>query len=153
VSWSTFESLDPDLAAESLRLLVRDGIGQGLLATVGGDGPVRIHPIWLAVVDGRLLTFILASAKRRDLETDGRYALHNHVDPAAPAELSIRGRARPVDDPAIREPAAAVWAFQVDAGYRLFELDVEAVVLGARAGADDWPPVYTSWKAPAPVAG
>ena len=71
-----------------------------LLATVRGDDPPRIHPISVAIVDGRLLAFIiLAGPKRRDLEEDGRYAMHSHVDLTAPDEVSIRGRATSRDGP------------------------------------------------------
>jgi hypothetical protein len=150
VSWSDFEHTAPELAAEGRRLLHRDGIGQGLLATVRDDATPRIHPIWFAIVDGRLYAFISRSAKRVDLERDGRFALHNHVDPASPSEFSVRGRAVAVDDAAVRSVVAADWAFEVDETYRLFELEVEAAVLGARPGPDDWPPQYASWTADTP---
>ena len=130
MSWGEFEQAAPGLAAAGRRLFDRDGIGQGLLATVRDDLAPRIHPIWFAIVDGRLYAFILRSAKRADLERDGRFALHNHVDPAAPSEFSIRGRARAVDDEAVRSAVAADWAFEPDDAYRLFELGVEAAVLG-----------------------
>ena len=50
-----------------------------------------------------------------------------------------------VSDPVVRARVASGWAFTVDDGYALFELDIEHVVLGVRPTADDWPPVYTSW--------
>jgi hypothetical protein len=150
LSWSGFETAAPELAGEGRRLLDRGGLGQGLLATVRGAEPPRIHPVTVSIVDGRLLTFILASAKRVDLESDGRYALHNLVDPAHPSELSIRGRATPIDDGQIRDGAAGDWAFDVDESYRLFELSIEAVVVGSRASPHDWPPVYAGWRAPGP---
>ena len=37
---------------------------------------------------------------------------------------------------------------EVDDTYRLFELGVDHSLLGERASADDWPPVYRSWRAP-----
>jgi len=43
--------------------------------------------------------------------------------------------------------AAAAWPFEVDDGYRLFEFGIEHSVFGERGSADDWPPVYTSWRA------
>jgi nitroimidazol reductase NimA-like FMN-containing flavoprotein (pyridoxamine 5'-phosphate oxidase superfamily) len=147
VSWGDFEHGAPKLAAEGRRLLHRDGIGQGLLATVRDDASPRIHPIWFAIADGRLYAFIGRSAKRVDLERDGRFALHNHVDPDSPSEFSVRGRAQVVEDAAVRSAVAADWAFEVDETYRLFELEVEAVVLGARGSPDDWPPRYASWTA------
>ena len=145
VTWSELESAAPDLAAEGRRLLYARGDGEALLATVrGGDLP-RVHPVNVAIVDGRLYVFVIAgSPKRADLETDGRFALHTHQDPAAPSELALRGRARVVEDPTERARVAAGWAFTVDEGYTLFELAVESALLGQR-GADEWPPRYTAW--------
>jgi hypothetical protein len=103
MSWSTFETAAPELAVTGRQALERDGRPQGLLATVRGGDPPRIHPISLGIVDGRLLTFILKSAKRADLEHDGRYALHAHLDPDVPIEFMVRGRARRVDEREGRE--------------------------------------------------
>jgi hypothetical protein len=147
-SWAEFEADVPELAAAGRRLLrwnERDG---GLLATVRGNEPPRIHPVTLGVVEGRLLVFVLKSAKRTDLERDGRYALHAHQDPAAPSEFLVRGRARRVTDDALRAAAASAWAFEVDDTYQLFELSLETAVLGRRDDADAWPPVYTTWRSP-----
>jgi hypothetical protein len=117
-----------------------------LLATVRGDDLPRIHPISVAIVDGRLYAFIIVgSPKHSDLERDGRYAMHTHQDPEAPSELMIRGRARLVADPVERRRVGDGWTFEADDGYTLFEFGIEQAVLGQRATADDWPPVYTSW--------
>ena len=146
-SWSTFATAEPELAARGRALLERSGIGEGFLATVG-DGPPRIHPVHVRIVDGRLLTFVIAgSAKARDLSSDGRYALHAHQDPAVPHEFLVRGRAVPVTDASARAAAAAQWSFDADAGYDLYELSVDHAVFGERPSADDWPPVYHSWRA------
>ncbi len=100
MSWAAFDAAAPDLAAAAHRLIFRSGDGSVLLATVRGDDLPRIHPISVAIVDGQLLAFIiLAGPKRRDLEIDGRYAMHSHVDLAAPDEVSIRGRATLVPGP------------------------------------------------------
>jgi len=143
-SWEEFEAAAPALAEAGRRLLQRGDRDSGVLATVRADLPPRIHPVTVGIVEGRLLVFVLASAKRNDLEQDGRFALHTHLDPERPNEFMVRGRASVVTGPA-RDRAAAGWAFEVDDGYELFELDVESAVLGERATADDWPPRYTSW--------
>jgi hypothetical protein len=124
-----------------------DRTGEALLATVRGDDLPRIHPVSVAVVGGRLYAFLLDSAKRRDLERDGRFALHMHIDPTAPSELSLRGRARVVEDDGVRPAVAAGWAFTVDETYRLFEFSIQRALLGERDGPDKWPPRYTSWSA------
>ena len=137
----------PDLAAEGRRLIHRNGDGEVFLATVRGDGPLRIHPINVAILDDHLYAFILAGPKGTDLERDGRYAMHTHQDPVAPSEFSLRGRAHPVTDRALRAAIAGSWSFEPDDTYGLFEFDIDAAVLGTRPTADDWPPVYTSWRA------
>jgi dipeptidyl aminopeptidase/acylaminoacyl peptidase len=150
-TWAEFEAADPRLAEVGRQLLYRSGRGGGLLATIReGDLP-RIHPISVAIVGGRLHAFILRSAKRQDLELDGRYALHAHQDPKAPSEFLIRGRARPVDDATRRSAVAAEWYFETDETYRLFEFSIESALLGARNSSDDWPPRYTAWTAAAPA--
>jgi len=147
LTWADFKAAAPDLAAEGERLLDRDGIGQALLATVRGDEAPRIHPIYLAIVDDRLYAFILDSPKLRDLERDGRFALHTHQDPAAPSEFSLRGRAVLIRDDAVRSAVAAGWSFGVDESYRLVEFRIESALLGRRNSADEWPPRYSSWVA------
>lgn len=139
--WSDLEAADPGLAAAGRRLLSQRGEGWALLSTVAGDAPPRIHPVNVGLVAGGLYAFILRSAKLRDLEADGRCALHAHVDPAAPSEFMVRGRAREVTADATREDVAASWPFTVDDSYRLFELDIDAALLGER-DPDEWPPRY-----------
>ncbi len=144
-TWSQFEAAAPELAVEGRRLIYRGDAGEMLLATVRGDAPPRIHPINVGIVDGHLYAFILASAKRTDLDQDGRYALHTHQDPAAPSEFAVRGRATLVTSEAERSSAGAAWPFDVDETYWLFEFAIDSALLGTRPTADDWPPRYTSW--------
>lgn len=145
VTWSEFEAAAPSLAKQACRLFYRTETGEALLATVRGDGLPRIHPIYLAVVEGRLVAFITSSAKAVDLATDGRFALHNHQDPSTPDEVQLRGRVRSVDDAATRARFADAWYFETTEEYRLFEFMIEHALLGER-GPNDWPPRYTSWK-------
>ena len=148
-SWDEFAAAAPSVAAAGRRALERSGTGEAFLATVRADLPPRINPITLAIVDGRLVAFlIVGSAKLADLTADGRYALHAHQDPAHPHEFQVRGHAREVTDAARRANVAANWSFEADDGYRLFEFSVEQAVLGERADPDDWPPRYTSWRSP-----
>ena len=149
-TWAEFAKSAPTLAADGRRLIERSGTGTGLLATVRGAAPPRIHPISVAIIDGRLLAYlIVGSGKFGDLVADGRYALHAHHDPTKPHEFLVRGRAREVTDPAITATAKAAWSFEVDEGYRLFEFSVDHAVFGERGDPDDWPPHYTSWRSPA----
>jgi hypothetical protein len=144
-SWGDLVTAAPDLAAASARHLDR-AQGAALLATVrGGLLAPRIHPVTVGIVEGGLYVFLLDSAKRRDLVEDGRYALHAHQDQAAPDEFSIRGRSRRVAPGETRDRVATGWYFEVDDTYWLFELRVQAAILGERA-ADEWPPRYTRWS-------
>ncbi len=146
-SWADFVAAAPELAAKGQRALERTGSGNGLLATVRGEALPRINPISLAIVDGRLVAFlIVGSGKVADLEADGRYALHAHQDPQEPHEFLVRGHAREITDKAVRARIAAGWSFEVDDGYRLFEFSIDHVVFGERADPNDWPPRYTSWR-------
>ena len=148
VAWSEFADASPGLATRGRALFERTGSGEALLASVRGELPPRIHPISVAIVDGHLLAFlIVGSAKVGDLAADGRYAMHAHQDPAVPHEFQVRGRAREVHDRELRTAASEAWSFEVDDGYRLFEFGVEHAIFGERTSADDWPPVYTSWRA------
>jgi hypothetical protein len=152
-SWSDFETGSPELAAHGRRLFLRYGAGEALLATVRGDATPRIHPINIAIVDGHLLGFlIVGSAKLGDIAADGRYALHAPQDRAEPHEFLVRGRAVEITDPGLRAAAAAVWPFEVDEGYRLFEFTIDHAVIGERGDPDSWPPVYTSWRSAAPTS-
>ena len=138
---------EPEMAAKGRDLLYQRGDGEAFFVTVAGaQGLPRLHPINVGVVGEHLFAFVQAkSAKTRDLEADGRYALHAHQDPAAPDEFMVRGRARLVEDPALRAEIARDWFFKVSDSYPLYELLIEHALLGER-GADEWPPRYRSWR-------
>ena len=147
-SWNDLAAGAPPIAFAGRHLIERAGAGEGLLATVRGDGPPRIHPVNVGIVDGHLLVFVIVgSAKARDLAADGRYALHAHQDPAVPHEFQIRGRAIEIADADRRAAAAGQWPFEIDDGYTLYELSIDHAILGERPTTDDWPPVYSSWRA------
>jgi hypothetical protein len=143
-TWAAFAAAAPELAEAGRQLLYRLGGGDALLATVRDEQAPRIHPISIGIVEGGLFAFILASAKRTDLEQDGRYALHSHPDVVAPSEFALRGRARAIGEP-IRAAVARGWPFEVDDSYDLFEFLIDSALYGSRPTADDWPPVYTTW--------
>ena len=145
-SWGDFATASPEIAAAGSRHLDR-GQGAALLATVRGQQSApRIHPVTVGIVDGGLYVFLLDSAKRRDLEEDGRFALHAAQDRAAPDEFSMRGRASLVPRGAVRDRVAGGWYFEVDDTYRLYELKIQTAILGERA-ANEWPPRYRRWSA------
>ena len=148
VSWSTFAESAPELAEAGRRLIYRREIGEALLATVRDDEPPRINPIYVALLDGRLLAFLHPSPKQAALAADRRFALHTFVTAAEADEFLVRGRARVVDAAAERGAAASAWYFDVDDEAVLFEFLVETALIGERPGGA-WPPRYTSWRADA----
>lgn len=118
-----------------------------MLATVDGEGLPHIHPVNVGIVDGRLLVFVQDwSAKTKDLQADGRYALHAMQDPAEPHEFVVRGRARVVKDSDLRAKALAEWPFTPGADYPLFELGVEHALFRSRMNPSDWSSKYRSWR-------
>jgi len=143
-SWDDFAAEAPELARKGRDLLYRTGAGEALLATVREGEPPRIHPITVGIVDGGLYGFILPSGKQRDLEVDGRYALHAYPDANAPHEFTVRGRVRRADERR-RTAIGAGWTWTVgDAP--AYEFLIEEAILGERASRDDWPPRYTTWR-------
>jgi hypothetical protein len=146
-TWADLTRGNPAITKLGRELLYRTGSGEALLATVRGDGLPRIHPIAVGIVSDRVVAFINDSPKGRDLERDGRYALHSHLDLQVPHELELRGHARLVTGDTLRAEAAAGWSFEVDDSYRLFELDIEHALIGERASRNAWPPRYTTWHA------
>ena len=63
-----------------------------------------------------------------------------------PHEFLVRGRASGVGSGAVRDKAAAEWSFDIDDGYTLYDLSIDHATFGERASADEWPPVYTTWR-------
>lgn len=144
-TWSDLEAAAPEIARRGKDLLYRSGEGEALLVTVRADAPPQAHPIYVRVVDGGLYAFILSSPKLRDLQADGRYALHAHFDPARPNEFQVNGRVRSVDE-ATRARLATDWGF--DPGDApAFEFLIDHAIFGERATAADWPPKYLTWNA------
>jgi nitroimidazol reductase NimA-like FMN-containing flavoprotein (pyridoxamine 5'-phosphate oxidase superfamily) len=147
ISWGEFAKAEPEMAEKGRSLLYQRGDGEGLLATVAANGTPRIHPLNIGIRDGRLLVFVQdQSAKARDLAANPHYALHAHLEADPPHEFLVRGQARLLTDPAVRQAAANEWFYTVSEAYPLHELLIEHALLGERASANDWPPRYRSWR-------
>ena len=146
LTWGEFAIGAPEIATKGRELLYRTGHGEALLVTVRGDDPSRVHPISVGVVNEGLYAFLLSSPKLRDLEHDGRYALHAHFDPLVPHEFLLRGRVRPVAA-RTRAVLAARWNWTVgDAP--AYEFLIADALYGERASSDEWPPRYETWASP-----
>lgn len=123
-SWQEFERQAPDLAAFGR---ARFGSGVAYLATVRPDGGPRVHPVTPILGDELFLFMEPASPKGRDLQRDGRYALHCAVEDSGGGggEFYVRGRGRLTDDPALRRQATAAASYEPAERYVLFVLSVE----------------------------
>jgi hypothetical protein len=129
-------------------LFLQYGQGFGYLATVRRDGGPRVHPVSPVFADGGLFCFVLPSPKRRDLERDGRYALHAYPAERSDDEAYVAGRARSVTDERQRERVAGEHRALPDVDWQLFELDIE-VAMVTRRRARGREPIRRVWRAAA----
>ncbi|WP_433530780.1 pyridoxamine 5'-phosphate oxidase family protein [Micromonospora sp. CA-263727] len=134
-SWSDFAADEPRLA-DGIRLLLQQyGPGFGYLATVRADGGPRVHPVSPVITDDGLYCFVINSPKRRDLERDGRYALHSFPAEESDDEAYVAGQARPVTDDATVARLALASRAAPHADWRLFEFTVDVAMLARREQA------------------
>ena len=154
VSWSEFAVADPELAASIKALIYQYGPGLGYLATVRADGGPRVHPISPVIIAGGLYCFVLDSPKRRDLERDGRYALHSFPAESGESGAYLSGRAVQVTDARRIDRLAKVSRADPRVDWRLFELGVDVATLVCRvaipaapAGGQRTFPVRRVWCA------
>lgn len=128
-SWSDFVAAEPTLAAGIRALLQQYGPGMAYLATVRADGAPRIHPVSPVITDEGLYCFIVNSPKRRDLDRDGRYALHAYPPEENDDEAYLAGRAIPVrNQRTINDLADALRASHA-VDWRLYELLIDTATL------------------------
>lgn len=128
-SWSDFVAADPALAAGVRALLQQYGPGMAYLATVRADGAPRVHPVSPVITDEGLYCFIVNSPKRRDLDRDGRYALHSYPPEENDDEAYLAGRAIPVRDQRVITDLADSLRASLAVDWRLYELLIETATL------------------------
>ncbi|MDA0365538.1 MAG: pyridoxamine 5'-phosphate oxidase family protein [Chloroflexi bacterium] len=120
-TWEQFERAEPELAAAGRRLF---GKQYAYLATVSAQGAPRVHPTTPILSGGRLFISVSdASPKRRDLDRDGRYALHALPGPDD-GEFYLTGRARRNDDATTKAQAHEDATFTPRASDPLFEFEI-----------------------------
>ncbi|GIE96357.1 pyridoxamine 5'-phosphate oxidase [Paractinoplanes rishiriensis] len=154
-SWSDFAAADPTLASGIQALLQQYGPGMAYLATIRRDGAPRLHPVSPVLTDQALYCFIVASPKRRDLERDGRYALHSFPAEESDDEAYLTGRATRVQDPVVIATLASTLRASPDVDWHLYELHVDSATLrhhgpaGAipLAATPTAPPTSRTWRA------
>jgi hypothetical protein len=155
-SWSDFAAADPPLAAAVSALLQQYGPGMGYLATVRPDGGPRVHPVSPVITGTGLYCFLVDSPKRRDLDRDGRYALHSYPPEENDDEAYVTGHAARVQDPLVVTQLADALRASPDVDWRLYELfiDVAMVRRHGPGGAlplaitPRVPPIARAWRAP-----
>ncbi|MEU5963741.1 pyridoxamine 5'-phosphate oxidase family protein [Micromonospora parva] len=131
-SWSEFAADEPRLADGIRVLLQQYGPGFGYLATVRADGGPRVHPVSPVITAEGLFCFIIDSPKRRDLERDGRYALHSFPAEESDDEAYVAGRARLVTDPVRVAQLAQSARAEPQVDWRLFEFTIDVAMLTRR---------------------
>jgi hypothetical protein len=100
--------------------------------------------------NGGLFCFVMPSPNRRDLERDGRYALHAYPPENNDDEAYLAGRARPVNDEGQRGRVAQEYRAAPELDWRLFELDIEVAMVTRRRGRHRTPTRRTWRPSPAP---
>ncbi|MGC9666923.1 pyridoxamine 5'-phosphate oxidase family protein [Planosporangium sp. 12N6] len=128
-SWSEFAAVEPQLAASIHALVHQYGPGLGYLATIRPDGGPRLHPVSPFITRDGLYCFVIDSPKRRDLERDGRYALHSFPPETTDDEAYVSGMAHLITDPARVERYAIEMRAEPLADWRLFEFTVDVAMI------------------------
>jgi len=154
VTWSEFGEARPDLAQGGRDLLYQVGVGLAFLSTVRADGGPRLHPFCPLITDDALVAFIIPSLKQLDLRRDGRYALHSFPTPDNEDAFYLTGRARLVEDDALRQSFGAQFVTErtqigvpfpaLDDG--LFAFDIDGCLLTRTDGFGDYHPRHEIWK-------
>jgi hypothetical protein len=105
-----------------------------VLATLRADGSPRVSGIEMQFVAGEpWLAGMTASVKFADLRRDPRFALHSGSDEpeSFSADAKLAGRAFEVDDEERRRYAEAAGIPVEEAGFELFRVELDQVVLTA----------------------
>lgn len=143
MSWQSLEDQQPELAAFGAERL--DG-KVTYLATVRKDGSPRVHPITPIIGQGHLFVFMEpTSPKGRDLQRDGRYAMHCSVsdNSGASGEFIITGQAHMIHNPDLRALAVRLASYTPAERYSLFEFDIQSAASTVYPGDQ---PVRLAWK-------
>jgi hypothetical protein len=134
-TWGDVELAVPDLAAQVRERLLSHR--HCLLATLRADGAPRLSGVEVQLVLGQLWIGMMGgSVKARDLQRDGRLALHSAPDAEdiAEGDAKLAGRATEVTDDETIAAWAAELAQPAPGPFHLFRVDVEEISLLRAAG-------------------
>jgi hypothetical protein len=122
--WQDFEQANPEMAAFGKARLQS---GVAYLGTIRHDGGPRVHPVTPIIGEDLFLFMEPTSPKGKDLERDGRYSLHCAVENSSggEGEFYVRGTAKLVTDPLVRETAIKASSYQPRERYVLFVFTVD----------------------------
>ena len=142
-TWKEFED-----TAESLAHLGRERLDGQIcyLATTQPSGAPRVHPVTPIIGGEHLYVFMEpTSPKRRDLQTDQRYALHSSVrtNTGDGGEFLVDGTAIETDDAGERQIVTEASSYQIEERYILFRLDVDRVLF---TEYEDFGPQRERWR-------
>lgn len=143
MSWKSLEDQQPELAAFGAERLNGN---VAYLATIRKDGSPRVHPMTPIIGQGHLFVFMEpTSPKGRDLQRDGRYAIHCSVNDTSGAsgEFILTGQAHMIDNQELRALAVELASYAPADRYILFEFDVETAASTVYPGDQ---PVRQYWK-------
>jgi hypothetical protein len=143
MTWKILEEQQPELAAFGAERLNGK---VAYLATIRKDGAPRLHPMTPIIGQGHFFVFMEpTSPKERDLQRDGRYAIHCAVSDnnGSSGEFTIAGRAHRIDDAELRTLAVSLASYEAAERYILFEFDIESAA--STVYLEDRP-VRQSWK-------
>jgi hypothetical protein len=143
LSWREFEALQPEMARfgeERLKFRVM------YLASLRADGSPRVHPFSPFVGNSHLYAFMEpTSPKAKDLQRDGRYAMHSLVTDGdgTNGEFLISGQAVLLTDSATRDAAIRASPYKPKDRYILFEFKVNSCLTNYYT---DGTPNVKRWK-------
>lgn len=131
-SWKEFAQQAPELAAFGEK---RFRSGVAYLGTTRADGSPRVHPVTPIIGEQLYLFMEPTSPKGKDLQRDGRYALHCAVEDSGGGggEFYVSGRAALNTDPQVREQATKASSYAPSDRYILFVLTVESAFMNVYA--------------------
>jgi hypothetical protein len=120
-TWADLEREAPEIAEAGKRLLPE----VAFLATVSVRGRPRVHPFCPAIARGRLWAFVMeGSPKRRDLDSNGHFAIHALPGPQD-EEFYVAGAASRVSDPELRRVVLAAMPYDdADERHLLYEFSL-----------------------------
>lgn len=143
-TWKQFSEEVPALAGSvEARLTAHK---HHILATLRKDGSPRVSGTEIEILDGSVvLGSMLGALKARDLQRDGRYALHSnpghHTMEGGDAKFAGTARELTGDE---FEAMAASYPYEVPRPLHIFVLDIDEVVLttvdGEHMYVDLWKP-------------